>query len=271
MRQANTESTSHGRMPVLFVGHGSPLNALEDNVWSRGFTALGQQLPQPTAILVISAHWYVQGSFITGNNPQKTIHDFGGFPNALYQLQYPAPGSAQLAQQVCKLISEHSPSISFDWGLDHGTWSVLRWMYPRADVPVLQLSIDRRLNESEHLALARSLSPLRDQGVLIVGSGNIVHNLQDAFNQKRAGTSLVPDWAKRFDETTLKVVQRYQTKSLLKLSSTEDGRNSHPTPEHWLPLIYSYGAVDEGESVSVPIEGFDWGSLSMRSLVFGSR
>lgn len=269
MQKANRESMGHGRMPVLFVGHGSPLNSIVDNRWSRGFAALSGKIPAPTAILTISAHWYVDGSFVTGSLKQKTIHDFGGFPKALYQVQYPALGNAELADQVCKLISEYQPSISFDWGLDHGTWSVLRWMYPQADVPVIQLSIDQRLDTPQHLALARALRPLRDLGVLIVGSGNIVHNLQDAFSQKRAGTFDVPDWAKRFDQTVLDVVERYQTKSLLNLTKTEDGRMSHPTPDHWLPLIYSYGAADEGESVSFPIEGFDWGSLSMRSLIFG--
>ena len=271
MQKANREFMNHGRMPVLFVGHGSPLNSLEDNHWSRSFRALSGKFPKPTGILAISAHWYVDGSFVTGNSKQKTIHDFGGFPQALYKIQYPALGNAELADQVCKLLSEYHASISFDWGLDHGTWSVLRWMYPKADVPVIQLSINQRLNVAQHLALARSLQPLRDLGVLIVGSGNIVHNLQDAFSQKRMGTFEVPDWAKRFDETVLEVVERYQTRSLLNLISTEDGRMSHPTLDHWLPLIYSYGAADEGETVIFPIEGFDWGSLSMRSIIFGNE
>ncbi|MEX2367581.1 MAG: 4,5-DOPA dioxygenase extradiol [Pseudohongiellaceae bacterium] len=257
------------RMPVVFVGHGSPMNAIEDNHWSRGFARLADEFIKPNAILAISAHWYLEGTFVTGNTSPGTIHDFAGFPNDLYKIEYPAPGSMEIADKVVETLELNRSNITLDWGLDHGTWSVLRWMYPDADIPVIQLSIDYRLEEKEHLSIAQALQDLRNKGVLILGSGNIVHNLRDAFSQKNAGTEIIPDWAKRFDEAVVKSVESYQVKELLNLSKSEDGQLSHPTPDHWLPLIYVYGAAEEGESVRFPIAGFDWGSLSRRTVIFG--
>jgi 4,5-DOPA dioxygenase extradiol len=258
------------RMPVIFSGHGSPMNAVEDNRWSRGFAALAEHAPQPSAILVISAHWYVDGTFVTANTQPETIHDFSGFPPELYAIDYPAPGAPELAQQVCELIGLARATTSTEWGLDHGTWSVLRWMYPAADIPVLQVSMDRRLETAQHHAIGRSLLPLRDEGVLILGSGNVVHNLRDAFQQMRAGTATTPEWAQHFDTAVAQALREHDTETLLKLwPETDDGRMAHPTPDHWLPLIYAAAASDADDRVQFPVEGFDWGSLSMRAVVFG--
>lgn len=270
MNQENYSVSSQSRMPVLFVGHGSPINALEQNRWSQGFAELADLVGRPKAILVISAHWYTKGSYVTANENPETIHDFGVFAAALYKIQYPAPGSTELAEKVAEIIESDQSALRTDWGLDHGSWSVLRWMYPDADVPVIQLSINGEISEAEHIALANSLRKLRDQGVLIVGSGNIVHNLKDAFRQMRSETNFTPDWAKRFDDQVRDAVHRYDTDAVLGLSSSPDGRQAHPTPEHWLPLLYAYGAAESGESVSFPIEGFDWGSISMRAITFGA-
>lgn len=258
-----------GPMPVLFVGHGSPMNAIEDNRWSRGFAALGGQISRPKAILAVSAHWYVDGTFITGNEHPETIHDFGGFPQALYEVQYPAPGQVSLARQVRQLLGQEEAALNNDWGIDHGTWSVLRWMFPDADVPVIQLSIDRRLGLNRHFEIGRSLAELREDGVLILGSGNAVHNLRDAFARKRSGTTETPDWARRFDEAVKQaVLDRDHTRLVALVSDTEDGHQAHPTPDHWLPLIYAAGAAAESEEIRFSSEGFDWGSISMRNIIF---
>lgn len=258
-----------GPLPVLFVGHGSPMNAIEDNRWSRGFVGLGREIPRPKAILAISAHWYVDGTFITGNEHPETIHDFGGFPQALYEVQYPAPGRVSLARQVRRLLGREQASLNSDWGIDHGTWSVLRWMFPDADVPVIQLSIDRRQGLNRHFEIGRSLAELREDGVLILASGNVVHNLKDAFGRKRSGTTETPDWARRFDESLKQAVSDRDHARLLSLASeTDDGRLAHPTLDHWLPLIYATGAAVATEEIRFTSEGFDWGSISMRNVIF---
>lgn len=263
-------SRAGGRMPVVFVGHGTPMNAIEDNRWSRSFADLGRMVPRPTAILSVSAHWFVDGTYLTGNARPETIHDFSGFPRELYEVDYPAPGNADLAQRVRALLGEDGTALSTQWGLDHGTWSVLRWMFPQADVPVVQLSIDQRLEAREHYALARSLSDLRHEGVLVLGSGNIVHNLRDAFQRMRRGSVETPDWALRFDGTVMEASVQHDTKTLLELWSRDgDGRLAHPTPDHWLPLIYTLALTDERDQVRFPVEGFDLGSLSMRSILWG--
>lgn len=267
--KSRKETNEPGRMPVLFVGHGSPMNLIEDNRWSRGFAALRDETPRPTAILAISAHWYVSGTYLTGEEEPGTIHDFGGFPQALYEIEYPAPGRRQLADRVRTMIGEERVSLKTNWGLDHGTWSVLRWMYPDADVPVVQLSINRQLDVKHHFDLGKSLLELRDEGVLILGSGNITHNLQDAFAQMQLGTNETPDWARRFDSKVAEVLLQRDTAALLAAQSEEDGRMSHPTPDHWLPLVYAYAATDEHDQVHFPVDGFDLGSLSMRNVVFG--
>jgi len=259
---------THGRMPVIFAGHGSPMNALEDNRWSRGFASLADLTPRPEAILAVSAHWYVDGTWLMANAEPRTIHDFWRFPEALHGINYPAPGKPDLARRVRQLLGEERAALNSDWGFDHGTWSVLRWMYPEADTPVVQLSIDRRLDPRRHFELARSLAELRSEGVLILGSGNIVHNLRDAFGRMRTGSTETPDWARRYDETVKEILTQRDTEALLSLwPDTEEGRRAHPTPDHWLPLIYAYGATDDRDRARFPTEGFDWGSLSMRNVV----
>ncbi len=259
-----------GRMPVLFVGHGSPMNVIEDNAWSRGFASLRGMVPKPSAILAVSAHWFVPGIYLTADAQPKTIHDFSGFPRALYEIEYRAPGKVDLAQRVRGMIGEERASLSSDWGLDHGTWSVLRWMYPDADVPVVQLSIDRRLDTRQHYELGRQLSALRNEGVLIVGSGNVVHNLRDAFSNMQSGSTTTPPWARSVDETVKQASSQRDTQALLSLwPDTDAGRTAHPTPDHWLPFIYAYAASDEHDSLRFPVEGFDLGSISMRSALFG--
>ena len=256
-------------MPVVFVGHGSPMNAIEDNVWSRGFRALGQALPRPRAVLAISAHWLLPGSFLTDNPHPETIHDFGGFPPALHQMRYPAPGDPALAERVTRLLATRSASTRSDWGLDHGTWSVLCHMLPSADVPVLQLSIDGRLPLAAHVDIGRELAPLRDEGVLILGSGNITHNLRDAFGNMRSGRTETPAWASQFDGDTARALEQRDGSHLSAAPRTSVGAQAHPTIEHYLPLLYVFGASLESDPLAYPVTGFDAGSLSMRSVMFG--
>ncbi len=253
-------------MPVLFVGHGSPMNAISENAWTRGWRALGEILPQPKAILSISAHWFVPGTFLTGDDRPRTIHDFGGFPRELYEAQYPAPGDVELARRVTKLLPE--ASLRTDWGLDHGTWSVLHHMRPKADLPVVQVSMDVRRPPADHLALARALGPLRDEGVLIMGSGNVTHNLRQFFTDMQRDEMGTPDWARRFDADVARAVEQHDGDFLARAVETDIGRKSHPTIDHYLPLVYAAGAADESDAVRFPITGFE-GSLSMRSAVFG--
>jgi 4,5-DOPA dioxygenase extradiol len=252
-------------MPVLFVGHGSPMNAIEDNVWSRGFKALGAAMRTPRAILSISAHWYVRGTHTTGNPSPETIHDFDGFPKALYEIEYPAAGDVELAQRVTRLLG-NAASVRTDWGLDHGTWSVLLHMRPAADVPVVQLSIDSRLPPARHFAIGRALSPLRDDGVLIMGSGNVVHNLGDAFGRMRRGDTSTPDWARRFDADLSRALEQHDGDFLARAVDSDTGRTAHPTLDHYLPLLYAAGASERDEAVQFPLQGFDMGSLSMRAV-----
>lgn len=259
---------SSTRMPVLFVGHGTPMNAVEDNVWSRGFQALRAQIPEPKAILAVSAHWFTGATSLTSNPNPRTIHDFYGFPQALYEINYPAPGNVDLAQRVRTLIGEERSGLKDDWGLDHGTWSVLKWLYPEADIPVIQLSINQHLSPQSHYELGRSLEALRGEGVLIFASGNIVHNLRDAFTRLRSGNSSTPDWARQFDEDVAKALLQKDAQALVSLfPNTENGRLAHPTPDHWLPLLYAAGAASDSDQISFPLEGFDLGSISMRTVL----
>jgi len=244
------------RLPVVFVGHGSPMNAIEDNRWSRAFRDLGALLPRPAAILAVSAHWY--------------IHDFGGFPEPLYEVQYLAKGDPALADRVIALCGSEVVSRSVEWGLDHGTWSVLHHMWPKADIPVVQLSLDGRASASRHVEIGRMLAPLRDENVLILGSGNIVHNLGDAFGRLRAGELATPAWAAEFDEAVVRGLEQHDTDALARLLESPEGRKAHPTPEHYLPLLYAAAASGD-DPISFPITGFDLGSLSMRAVIFGAH
>lgn len=268
MSQASIPAAA-GRMPVLFVGHGSPMNAIEDNAWSQGFRALGALLPRAKAILAVSAHWFVRGTYLTGNPQPKTIHDFGGFPDQLFAMQYPAPGDVALAQRIVRLLGAERASVRLDWGLDHGTWSVLHHMRPAADLPVVQLSIDAQMAPAGHLDLGRALAPLRDEGVLILASGNLTHNLRYAFSHASAGDVTTPGWAASFDTEVARAVEQHDGKFLAQVVEGDAGRMSHPTLDHYLPLLYAMGAADAGDRVAFPISGFDLGSLSMRSVLLG--
>ncbi len=262
------EQRNSPRMPVIFVGHGSPMNAVLDNAWSQGFTELGGQLEKPKAILAVSAHWYVPGTFLTGNAQPKTIHDFGGFPRELYEIQYPARGSTDLAKRVSAMLASRSAEPRDDWGLDHGTWSVLRFLRPQADVPVVQLSIDHRLPPSDHVAIGRALQPLRDEGVLIFGSGNIVHNLRHAIRGLQTGDQTIPEWAAAFDANAVRALEQHDAAALARMIEGDAGRMAHPSPDHYFPLLYTAGAASDADAVSFPISGFD-SSISMRAVRWG--
>ena len=253
------------RMPVLFAGHGSPMNAIEDNVWSRGHAALASLAPRPRAILAVSAHWESDGTFTTLDDPPATIHDFGGFPAALHAMRYPARGDKALAERAARLTGG---AAADGRGLDHGTWSVLHRMYPAADVPAVQLSLDVRASAAGHLALGRALAPLRDEGVLILASGNLTHDLRDAFSRLRRGDPTTPDWAARFDADAARALEARDEGWLVGALETPDGRRAHPTAEHWLPVLYAFGASDAKDATSFPLAGFDLGSLSMRCVLF---
>jgi 4,5-DOPA dioxygenase extradiol len=242
------------------------MNAIEDNEWSRGFSALASLVPSPVAILAVSAHWESDGTFTTLDDPPATIHDFGGFPPELFAMRYPAPGDPALAERAARLTGG---SAADGRGLDHGTWSVLHRMYPAASVPVVQLSLDVRATAGEHLALGRALEPLRDTGVLVLASGNLTHDLRDAFGRLRRGDVTTPDWAARFDAAVVRALEARDEAWLVRALDTEDGRRAHPTAEHWLPILYAAGAADARDTVSFPITGFDLGSLSMRAVLFG--
>jgi 4,5-DOPA dioxygenase extradiol len=257
------------RMPALFVGHGNPMNAIEENRWSEGQRALAARLPTPRAVLAISAHWFVEGTHTTGAAHPETIHDFGGFPDALYRVEYPAPGDPALARRVVSLLGGRRASVTGGWGLDHGTWTVLCHLLPKADVPVVQLSLDANLSPAEHLAMGRALAPLREEGVLILGSGNLTHNLRHAFGAWHRGEGETPAWAAAFDEGAARALVERDERWLVSALEQEEGRLSHPTPDHWLPLLYVAGAAAPDEQVQFPIEGFDMGSLSMRSVLIG--
>jgi 4,5-DOPA dioxygenase extradiol len=255
------------RLPVLFVGHGSPMNAIEDNPWSRAFAALGGRLPKPKGILSVSAHWFVPGTFVTANPVPPTIHDFGGFPDELHRLEYRAQGDAALAERVARLAGQDDTALRTDWGLDHGTWSVLHHLRPDADVPVVQLSVDRRLPPAAHLDLARRLAPLREEGVLVMGSGNVTHNLRHAFGAMHSGDTRTPEWASAFDAEVARAAEQHDAAHLVRAVETDAGRLSQPTLDHYLPLLYAVGAASDRDTVTFPITGWDLGSLSMRAVL----
>jgi 4,5-DOPA dioxygenase extradiol len=253
------------RMPVLFVGHGSPMNAIEHNAFTEALQGLSARLPRPKAVCVVSAHWVTSGAHVLTSAHPKTIHDFYGFPEDLYEVQYPAPGSPVEAGNVAS-----NPEISADetWGLDHGSWSVLRHMYPKADVPAFQLSLDDRRSFKEHLELGREIRALRERGVLILGSGNIVHNLRRIDWNTPHGAY---DWAVEFDAKVKSAVDAHDAKALASPQNWGEAllATAHPTVEHYLPLLYCVGSTNEKDRVSYPYEGFDFGSISMRAIQFG--
>jgi 4,5-DOPA dioxygenase extradiol len=256
------------RLPSLFVGHGSPMNALQSNPWTQAWGALGERLPRPQAVLAVSAHWYVPFTAVTAMQAPPTIHDFGGFPRELYAVRYAARGDPALAARVQRLLAPLPVAPDGSWGLDHGTWSVLVHMYPRADVPVLQLSIDETQPAGFHHELGTRLRELRDAGVLILGSGDIVHNLEAYAWGRRAQEPY--DWALRFETAVRERLARGAHRELVDYASLgEDAVLAVPTPEHYLPLLYVLGASHPGEAVSFPVTGVDGGSVSMLAVQFG--
>ena len=252
------------KMPVLFVGHGSPMNAIEQNAFTETLTSLSARLPRPQAVCVVSAHWVTAGTQVVASAHPRTIHDFYGFPRPLYDVQYPAPGAPDEATELSA-----NPEIqkTDEWGLDHGAWSVLRHLYPQADVPAFQLSLDARRTFREHLELGREISALRERGVLIVGSGNIVHNLQRINRDNPHGAY---DWALEFDTRVKAAIDQHDASALAQPEKWGEKllATAHPTPEHYLPLLYCMGATTEQDAVTYPYEGFDFGSISMRMALF---
>jgi 4,5-DOPA dioxygenase extradiol len=256
------------RMPVLFVGHGNPMNAVRDTQWSRAWSALGRRLPKPRAVLSISAHWYLPGTAATVMAHPRTIHDFGGFPRELFEVQYPAPGDPALVPRLRELLAPVPVRADVSWGLDHGTWSVLRRIFPDADVPVVQLGIDEMQAPAFHHEMGRRLAPLRDEGILLFGSGNIVHNLH---TYAWGGHPVEPfDWAARFEASVRDRILRGEDDALVDYASLgRDAELSVPTPEHYLPLLYVLGTRAKGDAVNFPAEGMDGGSISMLSVQWG--
>ena len=255
-------------MPLIFVGHGNPMNAVARNAWTDGWASIGKSIPRPQAVLSVSAHWYVSSTAVTAGRAPKTIHDFGGFPQELYDIEYPAPGSPKLARRVSDLLGPVSAGLDKSWGLDHGTWAVLCHVFPKADVPVVQLSIDRRQPPEFHYEIGKRLAPLREEGVLVIGSGNIVHNLH-AYAWGRQGINPF-DWAVRFEKRARELLIEGNDAVLVAYEKLgRDAMLSIPTPDHYLPLLYVLGARRKDEPVRFPVEGVDGGSVSMLAVRIG--
>ncbi|HEX7331038.1 MAG TPA: 4,5-DOPA dioxygenase extradiol [Pyrinomonadaceae bacterium] len=249
-------------MPAIFFGHGNPLNALARNAWTEGWATIGKQIRRPRTVLCISAHWYLPGTLVTAMPEPRTIHDFGGFPQELYEFRYSAPGDPELALRVQELLAPLSVNLDQRWGFDHGTWSVLCHVFPDAEVPVIQLSIDETQPAEFHYEIAKRLTGLRDEEVLIVGSGNLVHNLH-AYSWGRRQVEPF-DWAVRFEERARELLLAHQYEPLIAYETLgRDATLSVPTPDHYLPLLYVIAQRREGDEVSFPVEGFDGGSVSM--------
>jgi len=255
------------KMPVLFLGHGSPMNAIEENEFVAGFRNIGKDIPNPKAILVISAHWETRGTFVTAMEKPRTIHDFGGFPQALFDVQYPAPGSPELAKETKELIKKTSVGLNEKWGLDHGAWSVVKHLYPQADVPVIQMSIDYTQNAQYHYDLAKELAALRSKGILIVGSGNMVHNLGVVAWDKLNTDNFGYDWAIEASTKMKQFILSNDHKSLINFQSQGKAFDlAIPSPEHYLPMIYSLAFKDEKEKITLFNDKAVAGSLTMTSI-----
>ncbi len=255
-------------MPAICFGHGNPLNALLRNDYTEGWAALGRSIPRPRGIVCVSAHWYLPGTAVTASPAPRTIHDFGGFPRELYEVQYPAPGDPALAQRVQSLLAPLPVALDDHWGLDHGAWSVLCHVFPAADVPVVQLSIDKTQPAAFHYETGRRLAPLRDEGVLVVGSGNLVHNLH-AYAWGQHAVEPLP-WAVRFETQARALMQAGDDAPLVAYETMgRDALLSAPTPDHYLPLLYVLGLRRADDAVTFPVEGFDGGSISMLSVQLG--
>jgi len=255
-------------MPVIFFGHGNPLNALQQNDWTKGWATIGNSIPHPRAIVCVSAHWYLPATLVTAMDQPRTIHDFGGFPRELYQVQYRAPGSVEIARQIQELLAPLPARLDQSWGLDHGTWSVLVHAYPEADVPVVQLSIDETQPAAFHFELGKRLAPLRDEEVLVIGSGNLVHNLHTYAWGRQIPEPY--DWAVRFEDVAKQLMIDGEFEPLIDYESLgRDAVLSIPTPDHYLPLLYVLGTKRDGDAVTFPVQGVDGGSVSMLTVQIG--
>lgn len=267
LRHATDPLPATERMPVLFLGHGNPMNAIEDNIFTRGFQEIAKTLPKPNAILCISAHWETKGTFVTAMTQPETIHDFGGFPQALFDVQYPAPGSPELAQAAADLVQSTSVQLTDDWGLDHGCWSVVKFLYPQADVPVVEMSIDYTQGPAYHYALAQELKALRRKGVLIIGSGNSVHNLRQVAWSRLSEVGFGYDWAQVANEKIKQLILDGNHQDLIaydKLGSAF--QLAIPTPEHYIPLMYTLGLQEKDEAPTLFNDVLIGGSLNMLSV-----
>jgi 4,5-DOPA dioxygenase extradiol len=255
-------------MPVIFFGHGNPMKALSKNAYTDGWASIGKSIPRPKAVLAVSAHWYVPACSVTANLVPPTIHDFGGFPRELYQVEYPAPGSPELAQRAKDLLAPVSVALDESWGLDHGTWAVLTHVFPSADIPIIQLSIDDRQPPLFHYEMGKRLSSLREEGVLVIGSGNLVHNLHAYAWGKREVQPF--DWAVRFENRVCESLLKGDDAQVVAYESLgRDAMLSVPTPDHYLPLLYVLGLRKEKEQISFPVQGVDGGSISMLAVQLG--
>ena len=257
-------------MPVLFIGHGSPMNGIEDTAFSRRWTQMAKEIPIPKAVLVVSAHWFTKGTQITAMDFPKTIHDFGGFPKELFEVQYPAPGNPVLAKETAALIHSTKVELDHDWGLDHGTWTVVRHMYPDAKIPVLQLSIDYTKGSQYHYDIAKELFALRKKGVLIIGSGNMVHNLRMVAWDRLNDTGYGYDWAIEMNDKFKNLITTGDHKSLINYQSLgKEALLAIPTPEHYLPLLYTLGVKDRKDNIAFFNDKAVAGSLTMTSVKIG--
>jgi 4,5-DOPA dioxygenase extradiol len=257
------------RMPAVFFGHGNPMNALLRNPYTERWTEIGTRLPRPKAILCVSAHWYIQDAAVTVSTAPRTIHDFGGFPQELYQVQYPAPGDPDLAARVQQLLKPLPVRFDERRGLDHGTWAVLRHVYPRANIPVVQLSIDETQSPSFHYEIGKRLAPLREEGILIIGSGNLVHNLHTYAWGRHPVEPY--DWAVAFEKRVRELLLAEEQNPLIDYEHKlgEEAMLAIPTPDHYLPLLYVIGTRTPSELVTFPVEGVDGGSISMLAVQVG--
>jgi 4,5-DOPA dioxygenase extradiol len=266
LNNLSNELSNTDQMPVLFLGHGSPMNAIEENEFVAGFRKVGSEIPKPQAVLVVSAHWETNGTFVTAMEKPRTIHDFGGFPSALYEVQYPAPGSPELAQKAKDIIKKTEVGLDQSWGLDHGAWSVVKHLYPNADVPVIQMSLDYRQTPQYHFELAKELASLRKKGVLIIGSGNMVHNLGMVAWDK-LNSFFAYDWAAEASDKMKKYILTGDYKSLINYTAQGTAfRFAIPSPDHYLPLLYALALKEDDEKISLFNDKPVAGSLTMTSL-----
>ncbi|RTL56134.1 MAG: 4,5-DOPA dioxygenase extradiol [Sphingobacteriales bacterium] len=256
------------KMPVLFLGHGSPMNAIEENEFVTGFRNISKEIPKPNAILCVSAHWETKGTFVTAMEHPRTIHDFGGFPEALFKVQYPAPGSPDLAKETKELVKKTEVGLDDKWGLDHGAWSVIKHLYPNADVPVIQMSLDYYQTPQYHYELAKELAALRNKGVLIVGSGNMVHNLRMMAWDKLNADNYGYDWAMEARDKMKRFILNGDHLSLINYDAQgKPFQLAIPTPEHYLPLLYTLALKEEKDNISLFNDKAVAGSLSMTSVL----